>query len=208
MLLGARVLDAEGRPGEDMSDPRIKAGVLLSTPGTGGGDLTPFAAENFSFMNPDFTQMTTPSLVVAGDRDQSALSKRGPDWFTDPYFLSPADDGGSSRSNGSRSNGNGGRDDSDSGDGGNGRGEGDSGGDGSIDGKSLLTLFDAEHSLGGITGYDDPETTDENPARVALLRELTWAYLRSALYPQDARWSEARAALAATAEPLGRIESR
>jgi predicted dienelactone hydrolase len=166
MLLGARVLDADGRRGEDMSDARIKAGVLFSTPGTGGGDLTPFAAENFSFMNPDFTQMTTPTLVVAGDRDQSALSKRGPDWFTDPYFLSPGS------------------------------------------GKSLLTLFGAEHLLGGISGYHDPETTDEKPERVALLRELTWAYLRSALYPEDAQWSRARNALEATADPLGRIESR
>ena len=33
MLLGARVLDAEGVPGKDMSDPRIKAGVLLAVPG-------------------------------------------------------------------------------------------------------------------------------------------------------------------------------
>ena len=89
MLLGARVLDAEGKPGEDMSDSRIKAGVLLATPGQGGADLTPFAAEHFSFMNPGFADMTTPTLVVAGDHDQSMLSVRGPDWFTDPYFLSP-----------------------------------------------------------------------------------------------------------------------
>jgi hypothetical protein len=33
--------------------------------------------------------------------------------------------------------------------------------------KTLLTLFDAQHSLGGIPGYEVAETTDENPARVA-----------------------------------------
>ena len=88
-LLGARVLDADGKPGEDMSDPRIKAGVLLATTGKGGADLTPFAAEHFPFMNPSFEDMNTPTLVVAGDKDQSMLSTRGPDWFTDPYFLSP-----------------------------------------------------------------------------------------------------------------------
>jgi dienelactone hydrolase len=88
-LLGARVLDADGVPGEDMSDPRIKAGVLLATTGSGGDDLSPFAAEHFPFMNPDFSGMTTPALIVAGDQDQSALSVRGPDWFTDPYRLSP-----------------------------------------------------------------------------------------------------------------------
>jgi dienelactone hydrolase len=89
-LLGARVLDAEGNAGEDLSDPRVTAGVLLSVPGTGGDDLTPFAAENFPFMHPSFDAMTTPALVVAGDHDQSPLSVRGPDWFTDAYALSPA----------------------------------------------------------------------------------------------------------------------
>jgi predicted dienelactone hydrolase len=90
MLLGARVLDAAGVPGPDLSDPRVTAGVLLALAGRGGADLTAFAAEHFPFMNPSFDDMTTPALVVSGDRDQSMLSVRGPDWFTDPYLLSPA----------------------------------------------------------------------------------------------------------------------
>ncbi|MBM2618494.1 alpha/beta fold hydrolase [Actinoplanes sp. LDG1-06] len=89
MLLGARVVGADGRPGEDRTDKRVKAGVLLATTGTGGADLTPFAQQNFAFMSPDFDQLTTPTIVVAGDRDQSMLSTRGPDWFTDVYHLSP-----------------------------------------------------------------------------------------------------------------------
>jgi predicted dienelactone hydrolase len=165
MLLGTRVLDPEGGTGEDMSDSRIKAGVLLATPGQGGADLTPFAAENFPFMNPSFADMTTPTLVVAGDRDQSLLSVRGPDWFTDPYFLSPGS-------------------------------------------KSLLTLFGAEHSLGGIHAYNGAETTDENPERVALIQRLTWVYLRSALDPEDSSWPAARTALMEIPNPLGRIESK
>ncbi len=165
MLLGAGVLDPKKGTEEGISDSRIKAGVLLATPGQGGADLTPFAAENFSFMNPSFANMTTPTLVVAGDRDQSLLSVRGPDWFTDPYFLSPG-------------------------------------------GRSLLTLFGAEHSLGGISGYNVTETTDENPERVALIQRLTWAYLRSALDPEDSSWSAARAALMESPNPLGRIESK
>jgi hypothetical protein len=40
-------------------------------------------------MSPDFTQLHIPTLVVAGDQDQSLLSTRGPDWFTDVYTLSP-----------------------------------------------------------------------------------------------------------------------
>ncbi|MCP2331199.1 alpha/beta hydrolase family protein [Actinoalloteichus caeruleus] len=89
MLLGARVLGPDGRPGPSHTDSRVKAGVLLATTGIGGDDLTPFAREHFSFMSPDFDELTTPTLVVAGDQDQSALSTRGPDWFTDVHHRSP-----------------------------------------------------------------------------------------------------------------------
>ncbi|GAA0253115.1 alpha/beta hydrolase family protein [Cryptosporangium japonicum] len=84
MLLGARVVDVD----EDWTDPRISAGILLAATGT-GEELVPFAAENFAFMRPDFATLKTPTLVVAGDADQSRLSTRGPDWFTDVYRLSP-----------------------------------------------------------------------------------------------------------------------
>ncbi|WP_433579275.1 alpha/beta hydrolase family protein [Nocardia brasiliensis] len=89
MLLGARVIGADGTPGPDLTDRRVKAGVLLATTGRGGADLSPFAAEHFPFMSPDFDQLRTPTLVIAGDHDQSALSTRGPDWFTDVYTDSP-----------------------------------------------------------------------------------------------------------------------
>jgi len=165
MLLGARVLGPDGRPGPDETDARVKAGVLLATTGLGGADLTPFAAENFSFMNPVFDGMTAPALVVAGDHDQSQLSTRGPDWFTDPYTLSPGS-------------------------------------------KSLLTVFGAEHSLGGIHGYNAADTTDESPGRVALIRLAAWAYLRNALGLDDSAWKDVQNELAATTEPLGQIESK
>ncbi|MFS8204140.1 alpha/beta hydrolase family protein [Streptomyces sp. CWNU-52B] len=164
-LLGLRVLDPVSQGEEDLSDERIKAGVLLATAGKGGADLTPFAAEHFPFMNPSFDHMTTPALVVAGDRDDSPLSVRGPEWLADPYFLSPGD-------------------------------------------KSLLTLFGAEHSLGGIAGYEVQETTDENPERVALVQRVTWAYLRHALGIDDTDWALARKSLSDGGHPLGRIESK
>jgi hypothetical protein len=87
-LLGAGVLDASGTPGEDFADKRLTAGVLLSLTGT-GESLSPFAAENFPFMHPEFSDLTIPALIVTGDNDQSQLSTRGPDWFTDAYFMSP-----------------------------------------------------------------------------------------------------------------------
>jgi len=74
--------------------------------------------------------------------------------------------------------------------------------------KSLLTLFEAEHSLGGVGAYDAAETSDENPERVAVLRALAWAYLRTTLYPDDPAWADATAALSGMPNPLGKVESK
>jgi dienelactone hydrolase len=164
-LAGARVAGANGTPGEGMADPRVRAAVLLCLPGTGGADLSPLAAEYFPFMSPDFAEMKTPSLIVAGDHDQSPLTVRGPDWFTDGYRLSP----------------------------------------GATD---LLTLFGAEHGLGGIQGYNDTRTTDESPERVTLIQQATLAYLRTALGADDGAWPAAREAVAVTSDKLGRIDSK
>ncbi|WPV67989.1 alpha/beta hydrolase family protein [Chitinophaga sp. LS1] len=156
MLLGMRVIGED----IDMSDARIQVGILLCAGGNGGKDLSEFAATHYSFMNPDFSGMKKPTLVVAGDKDISPLTVRGWDWFTDPYTLSPGP-------------------------------------------KSLAVLYGGEHLLGGISGYLVTETSDENPARVAAVQQLTWAYLRSAFYPQDSAWQEAARELT-----QGKIENK
>lgn len=116
VLLGAR--GTEDGVEFDLREPRIKAGVLLAAPGSGGDHLTGIAAELPFFNTIDFSHMTTPALVVAGDEDVSPhFTTRGPDWHADPYSLAPAP-------------------------------------------KTLLTVFGAEHGLGGIAGYDAAETTD------------------------------------------------
>ncbi|MEV4033888.1 alpha/beta hydrolase family protein [Streptomyces umbrinus] len=167
LLLGARLTDPDDGTEVNLAEPRIKAGVLLAAPGRGGDALTEYVAENLSFfLTTDFSKMTTPTLVVAGDKDTSAhLTVAGADWHADPYVLSPGP-------------------------------------------KSLLTLFDAEHGLGGVSGYDVAETTDENIERVSAVQRLTWAYLRTELYPGDPAWQEARDALTADPNPLGRVESK
>ena len=144
-LLGARVLDADGIPGEDFSHSAVAAGALIAATGT-GDTLTPFAAEHLPFMRPDYSTMTTPALVVAGGRDRSQLSTRGPEWFTDAYRLSPSP-------------------------------------------KSLLTIAEGEHTLGGIAGEMVAETTDEDPARVALVADAVSAYLLDALKLNSAAWT-------------------
>ncbi|MFJ2541455.1 alpha/beta hydrolase family protein [Microbacterium sp. NPDC087589] len=164
-LLGARILDEAGRVGEDMSDGRVTAGILFAATGLGGDDLHPFARANFPFMRPSFEELTTPALVVAGDHDQSKMSSRGPDWFTDVYTHSP----------------------------------------GVTD---LLTFYGAEHSLGGIVGYEVAETTDENPERVAVIQRMSTAYLRTALHVDENSWPAARAAFTASASAIGRADSK
>ncbi|WP_224247386.1 alpha/beta hydrolase family protein [Hyalangium gracile] len=166
LLLGARHEDLRDGTEVNLAEPRIKAGVLLAAPGRGDA-LSKFAAENYPFFSTiDFSRMTTPALVIAGDKDDSPhLTVAGADWHADPYFLSPSP-------------------------------------------KSLVTLFDAGHGLGGVSGYDVAETTDENPERVVAVQLLTWAYLRTALYPGDSAWQEARSALTGAARPLGRVESK
>ena len=92
MLLGARLTDPkdENATEVNMMEPRIKAGVLLAAPGNGGDDLSEFAAEHYSALNPDYSHMTTQALVVAGDNDVSPhLTVRGADWHADAYHHSP-----------------------------------------------------------------------------------------------------------------------
>ncbi|MFJ8403099.1 alpha/beta hydrolase family protein [Streptomyces microflavus] len=145
-ILGARVLDADGVPGEDLSHPGVSAGALIAATGT-GDTLTPFAAEHLPFMRPDYSTMTTPALVVAGGKDRSQLSTRGPEWFTDAYHLSPSP-------------------------------------------KSLLTIAEGEHTLGGIAGEMVAETTDEDPARVALVADAVSAYLLDAFKLDGTAWAD------------------
>ncbi|MFF7588481.1 alpha/beta hydrolase family protein [Kitasatospora purpeofusca] len=144
-LLGARVLDADGVPGEDFSHPAVAAGALIAATGT-GDTLTPFAVEHLPFMRPDYSTMTAPTLVVAGGKDRSRLSTRGPDWFTDAYHLAPSP-------------------------------------------KNLLSVAEGEHTMGGVAGEAVAETTDEDPARVALVADAISAYLLDALKVDGTAWT-------------------
>ncbi|MFD6452057.1 chlorophyllase, partial [Nocardia sp. NPDC060220] len=77
----------------------------------------------------------------------------------------------------------------------------------SLANKSLLTVFGGQHFLGGISGEHVSETTDENPDRVALIQQVTLAYLRHVADIDHRGWTIAQAVLA-PAHPLGRLESK
>ncbi len=92
ILLGASLTDTPNpdAQGVRMPDERIKVGVLLAAPGNGGESLSAYARENYTTLNPDFTTMTTPTLVVVGDEDVNPhLTVRGADWHVDPFTYGP-----------------------------------------------------------------------------------------------------------------------
>ncbi|TQN58195.1 dienelactone hydrolase [Agrobacterium tumefaciens] len=83
LLLGAQL------NGEDFSEPRISAGILLTTPGRGGKDMTEENAAKFPFFDVDFSTLTTHSLVVCGDMDNPHFTTRGPEWHADAFHDAP-----------------------------------------------------------------------------------------------------------------------
>lgn len=167
MLMGAQVLDPEDPREKDLSDPRIKAGVMIGAPGIADLETSSAAAARGPALRyADFSNMRGTTLLVAGDKDINPGFSTRVSYRWDAYTHSP---------------------------GGN---------------KTLLTLFGAEHIFGGISGYDAVETSDENPERVATLRALIWAYLRSQLYPGDTAWCDAAQALTNSTTPVAKIETR
>lgn len=167
LLLGARITDPDTGEEVNLLEPRITQGVLLGATGRGGDTFDGFMADRVPvFRTIDLTTMTTPALVVAGDKDDSQhWTTMGPDWHADPYHLAPGP-------------------------------------------KTLLTVVDGEHLLGGIQGHDSVETTDESPDRVAAVAELTAAYLRTAFDPGDNAWQAAQDALTTGPDTFGRVESK
>lgn len=163
-LLGLQVHTAVFPDGEDLSDTRVKAGVLLATAGAGGSQLAPFA-RGVEYLNVDFSKLNVPTLVVSGDEDDLPFTVAGPAWTRQPFELSPG-------------------------------------------AEALLTLSGAEHSLGGIAGYEAAETTDENLDRVELIQQASWAFLRHALGIDDADWMAFADAFTAGEHPLGALVTR
>jgi pimeloyl-ACP methyl ester carboxylesterase len=166
LLLGMQVLDPNDSRDKDLSDQRVKAGVMIGGPGV-GDDLASWAREHYPVLQyNDFSRMTGTGLVIAGDEDRNPYFSDRLSYRWDAFTHSPAGN------------------------------------------KTLLTFFGAEHIFGGISGYDAAETSDENPERVATLRALVWAYLRSQLYPGDDAWPAAVSALSNAAAPLAKVDSK
>ncbi|HWI44203.1 MAG TPA: hypothetical protein VNS81_11345 [Nocardioides sp.] len=165
-LLGMQVRHPADQRGKDLSDPRIKAGVVIGAPGS-GHDLADWARENYPVLQHiDFSTMTGTALVIAGDEDLNPYFSARISYRSDAFTLSPGSN------------------------------------------KTLATFIGAEHIYGGVSGYDAKETSDENPERVATLRALVWAYLRSQIFADDPAWERATAALAEAEQPVATVETK
>ncbi|MGW4429551.1 alpha/beta hydrolase family protein [Streptomyces tendae] len=91
LLLGARITDPDTNEEVNLLEPRITQGVLIGATGRGGDTFDGFMSDRVPvFRTVDLTTMTTPALVVAGDKDDSQhWTTMGPDWHADPYHLTP-----------------------------------------------------------------------------------------------------------------------
>lgn len=74
--------------------------------------------------------------------------------------------------------------------------------------KSLVTVFGGEHLLGGISGYDAAETSDEKPERLAFVQKMTTAFLTSLFNPEDKTWQTEVDALKKESNAEGKVESK
>lgn len=90
MLLGMQLHGIDGADVLDLRDERIKFGVILAGPGL-GADLDGPAGQRYPDLKKNtFDQMTTPALIVAGEKDANPAFSSRSSWRSDPYFLSPA----------------------------------------------------------------------------------------------------------------------
>ncbi|PWY83241.1 alpha/beta-hydrolase [Aspergillus sclerotioniger CBS 115572] len=91
MLLGGTLLDPETNHSLiNLSDPLIKAGILLAAPGNGnsGEGLSKMVVERFGFLK-DYSlrEVERAMLVVVGDCDDAPhLTSRGAEWYADGFW--------------------------------------------------------------------------------------------------------------------------
>lgn len=89
MLAGMRITNPANNQEVNLTEPRLKAFVLLAAPGD-GADLAAFAAAHYPILGQTtFDQMAAPALVVHGGKDQSARFSARADWRADAYARSP-----------------------------------------------------------------------------------------------------------------------
>jgi dienelactone hydrolase len=91
LLLGMQVLDPDDPREKDLSDSRIKAGVVIAAPGIGDEHLSSGAADNYPMLKfIDFSKMTGEALVIAGDKDLNVRFSDRLSYRWDAFTCAPA----------------------------------------------------------------------------------------------------------------------
>lgn len=89
LLLGMRVNDPDDSREKDLSDARIKAGVIIAAPGVADERMSEWASAQPSLRYADFSDMTGTVLVIAGDKDVNLRFTDRLSYRWDAYSLSP-----------------------------------------------------------------------------------------------------------------------
>ena len=90
LLLGMQVQDPDDHRKKDLSDSRIKAGVILAAPGVADEYLADWLKQNYPVnLYTDFSTMTGAALVVAGDKDLNLNFSSRLSYRSDAYTQSP-----------------------------------------------------------------------------------------------------------------------
>ena len=89
LLLGAKNVDPRNGKVVQVPDGRITAGITLAGAGKGGDALNESGQKVLPFYNPDFSTMTTPALVVVGEKDEPHFATATPAWYRTPFEESP-----------------------------------------------------------------------------------------------------------------------
>ena len=89
LLAGATVTDMHTSEVVDLSEPRIKAFVMIAPAGD-GKDAAPWLIANYPEpLATNYGTMTSPALVIVGDADCNPNFSTRADWRADAYKLAP-----------------------------------------------------------------------------------------------------------------------
>jgi dienelactone hydrolase len=89
LLLGARVADTPAGGGLDLSDARVKAGILIAPPG-GFAGLSPEWKARSPYLDVDWSAMRAPVLVIVGSADISSMNPTDYRWRAQAYEKAPS----------------------------------------------------------------------------------------------------------------------
>lgn len=89
-LIGMKISDPDDPREKDLSDPRVKAAVIIGAVGIADEHLTKWVRERYRMSNfVDYSDMTGTALVIAGDKDLNPMFSDRLSYRWDAFTKSP-----------------------------------------------------------------------------------------------------------------------